>query len=289
MNREDTVRLQTALLSMGYEAGPIDGIMGPKTICASSQFVLKETKSDGVAKHAFDLLKPDRGPYVHGIDVSGYQGDIDWKTVSESGMCSFAIVKISEGTTHKQKSAQRNLDGARAYGIPTAGYHYSHPDTNFHLGLRDAELEAKNFASHYGGAPLQPDDLIPWIDFESGGIREASKHEYNVRWLLRFIETVKSELGCRTVGIYTASWVISSRLRHAGAENLNELAQFPLWWAEYRSETTKEPRKKMKPWAQGSESIWQWTGKGRVPGIAENFCDRNKATAKSIEKLKAYA
>ena len=91
-------------------------------------------------------------------------------------------------------------------------------------------------------------------------------------------------MGCG-IGLYTARWAIQSRL--SKADNLDGLAKFPLWWAEYRSEKTEDPRKKMAPWEQGSQVIWQWTGHGRVPGI-KGDCDRNKATMADIVKLRMF-
>jgi len=283
MNRPDTVRLQTWLKATGFDPGMIDGIIGPNTIAASARYLLVDHSDESVAQHAFDRLVGSRhAPYVHGIDVSGYQGKINWKKVATSGLCSFAIVKVTEGSTHRQRSAQRNLDGARAWRIPVGGYHYAHPNTG-RKNPKDAQREAENFVSHYGTP--QPDDLIPWIDAESGLIKSSAYHSFNVDWILQFAETIKKEMGCG-VGIYTARWAIQSRL--SKADNLDELAKkFPLWFAEYRSEKTENPRKKMAPWEQGSQMIWQWTGHGRVPGI-KGDCDRNKATMADIVKLRMF-
>ena len=60
---------------------------------------------------------------VHGIDVSKYQGDIDWSTVRRAGI-DFAFIKATEGGDHTDDRFRRQLGGARAAGMPRGAYHY---------------------------------------------------------------------------------------------------------------------------------------------------------------------
>lgn len=279
MKREDVVRLQTALLSMGYETGPIDGIMGPKTICASSQFMLKEHSDQHVAQSAFNRLKREPKAYADGVDVSAYQGKIDWKKVADSGI-KFMWAKCSEGTTHKNRYRDRNLDGARAWGLASGGYHYARPDTYQSLRLKDAVREAKNFLSAYGTP--QPDDLVPALDLESGLIK--TDHSYNCDWVFEWCKVVEDKLGCKPI-LYTARWATVSRILKADEVQLAMLSKYPLWWAEYRSEKVTSPSKSLKPWTDWD--VWQWTGSGTVDGIGR--CDRNRMRSSTLKKLRMYA
>ena len=60
---------------------------------------------------------------VHGIDVSKYQGDIDWPRVRASGVA-FAFIKATEGGDHADERFADNWAAARAAGMPRGAYHY---------------------------------------------------------------------------------------------------------------------------------------------------------------------
>jgi lysozyme len=68
------------------------------------------------------------GPYpsdyaVHGVDVSKYQGDIDWRSAREAGV-DFAFIKATEGGNHADDKFMQNWQGAKAAGIPRGAYHF---------------------------------------------------------------------------------------------------------------------------------------------------------------------
>ena len=60
---------------------------------------------------------------VHGIDVSKYQGDVDWHAVRRSGI-DFAFIKATEGGDHTDDRFQDNWAAAAAAGMPRGAYHY---------------------------------------------------------------------------------------------------------------------------------------------------------------------
>lgn len=60
---------------------------------------------------------------AQGIDVSHYQGDIDWKKVAGSGI-TFAFVKATEGETYKDPTFMRNAEGAADAGLLAGAYHF---------------------------------------------------------------------------------------------------------------------------------------------------------------------
>src|SRR5690606_27434896 len=60
---------------------------------------------------------------VHGVDVSKYQGDIDWPELRRHG-ASFAFIKATEGADHADVAFRRNWDGAANAGIPRGAYHF---------------------------------------------------------------------------------------------------------------------------------------------------------------------
>src|SRR5271169_5364327 len=66
--------------------------------------------------------KPKDYP-IHGIDVSKFQGDIDWNAVANSGV-KFAWIKATEGGDRADARFQANWEGAKAAGIPHGAYHF---------------------------------------------------------------------------------------------------------------------------------------------------------------------
>src|SRR5581483_7236413 len=59
-----------------------------------------------------------------GIDVSHYQGTINWTSVKNSGV-SFAFIKATEGLTIKDQDFDANWAGAKAVGIVRGAYHFA--------------------------------------------------------------------------------------------------------------------------------------------------------------------
>ena len=74
----------------------------------------KPVSFKGASPHGFQ---------VHGVDVSKYQGDIDWPELRRHG-ASFAFIKATEGDDHSDVSFRRNWDGAAHAGIPRGAYHF---------------------------------------------------------------------------------------------------------------------------------------------------------------------
>ncbi|MFZ1960088.1 MAG: GH25 family lysozyme, partial [Methylovirgula sp.] len=62
---------------------------------------------------------------IHGIDVSKYQGDIDWNTVRASGV-KFAWIKATEGGDYVDEKFAQNWAEAKAAGVPRGAYHFTY-------------------------------------------------------------------------------------------------------------------------------------------------------------------
>lgn len=122
------------------------------------------------------------GETVFGIDVSYYQGNIDWPAVAASGV-RFAIVRVSHSTQFFDPEFYDNLDGARAAGIHTGVYQYFEPDED-PIAQADLLLDAMG--------PLLPGDLPPMIDVEStAGLGPAAIEAAVQAW----IDHVEGALG----------------------------------------------------------------------------------------------
>lgn len=124
-----------------------------------------------------------------GIDVSHYQGRIDWGEVARSGDVSFAYVKATEGAGYVDDCYLRNLYGAKRVGIPVGVYHFFSPSAS-------ALVQLENFRTNVD--PRQQ-DLIPIVDVEKRGRGSLAQFQSKLR---AFLEGVERMFGVKPI-IYT--------------------------------------------------------------------------------------
>ena len=98
---------------------------------------------------------------VHGIDISHYQGDIDWNLLASQRAGEFPLrfvfLKATEGGDHGDDTFRANFDSARAHGFVRGAYHYFIPRTD---ALRQADFFIRT-------VQLQKGDLPPVLDVET--------------------------------------------------------------------------------------------------------------------------
>ena len=177
------------------------------------------------------------GYSVHGIDVSAYQGRIDWPEVARNRV-RFAFIKASEGATLRDPRFARNWREARAAGVLRGAYHYFQPN-------RDGQLQADLFART---VPLAPGDLPPVLDVEAANFHDVAVLRREVARWLRLIE---AHYGVRPI-LYSNH---SFYQRHLAGH----FDDYPLWLAHYEVEQPSLPR--------GKWIIWQHSDEAYVPGI----------------------
>src|SRR5262249_28035984 len=68
---------------------------------------------------------PATAAYLNGVDVSHYQGTINWASVRGAGI-TFAFAKATEGTTYTDPTVNTNIAGMKANGIVPGAYHFGH-------------------------------------------------------------------------------------------------------------------------------------------------------------------
>src|SRR5258708_25064270 len=93
---------------------------------------------------------------LQGIDVSHYQGNVDWGKVKSAGMA-FAFVKATESTGSTDSQLSVNWPAMKTAGIIRGAYHYFHAD-------QDATAQANHFTQV---VQIEPGDLPPVIDIEA--------------------------------------------------------------------------------------------------------------------------
>ncbi|MCC8023505.1 MAG: LysM peptidoglycan-binding domain-containing protein, partial [Clostridiales bacterium] len=179
-----------------------------------------------------------------GIDVSHYQGSIDFDAVADDGI-EIVYIKSSEGTQTVDSRYETNYTNAKAAGLKVGFYHYVTARS-----VSAAQSQAKFFVSVV--ADLDYDCKLA-MDFESFG--SLSDSEIN-RIALPFMETLVEETGEEAI--------VYSNLSTARDVYSSSLAQYPLWIAEYGVSSPKDP---------GTWSEWvgfQYSSTGSVSGISGN-------------------
>ncbi|SHL65075.1 glycoside hydrolase family 25 protein [Hymenobacter psychrotolerans] len=177
------------------------------------------------------------GYTVHGIDVSAYQGRIDWQEVATHNV-RFAFIKASEGVTLRDARFRRNWDAARQAGVHRGAYHYFQPNYD---GTQQANLFTRT-------VPLQPGDLPPVLDVEHAEFHDVAYMRRNVATWLRLVE--------RHYGVRPILYSNYSFYKRYLAGHFDK---YPLWLAHYEVSQPSLPREK---WI-----IWQHSDEAYIPGI----------------------
>jgi lysozyme len=191
---------------------------------------------------------------VHGIDVSKWQGEIDWPAVRAAGT-RFAFIKATEGGDHEDERFRANWNGAKAAGIPVGAYHFVY-------WCRPAHEQAQWFVQHI---PNDPEALPPVLDLEWNGHSRTCP-----RKVAREIALEKARLMLRELEAHTGKVPIiytDITFHKEVLEGEREFDRYPFWLRSVAARP--EERYTDRPWA-----FWQYTTTGRIPGIKGDV-DRN--------------
>ncbi len=116
--------------------------------------------------------------YREGIDVSHYQGNINWDQVAGSTKISYAYLKATEGATYVDDTYAYNLREARRVGLSVGSYHFYRPN----VPVR------QQFDNIVSNIKAEEQDLIPLIDVEHRGRVSDKKFIRDLKELLRLLE-----------------------------------------------------------------------------------------------------
>ena len=186
--------------------------------------------------------------YKEGIDVSHWQGVIDWAKVKSAGK-TFAIAKATEGIGFKDDRYNANKSGAMSQGIKFGAYHFAQPANN---PVTEADWFVNN-SGHQRGM------LIPTLDLErTGSLGPTALTTWVKAWLGRVYERL---------GVRPMIYVSPSFWRN----NMNDTRWFAdngyavLWTAHWGTTSPSVPGSN---WGGRSWTFWQYTSDGTVPGIS---------------------
>ena len=177
------------------------------------------------------------GYSVHGIDVSAYQGRIDWPRVAQQRV-RFAFIKASEGGGLRDARFARNWREARAAGILSGAYHYFQPN-------RDGGQQAALFIAT---VPLHPGDLPPVLDVEAPRFHDVAAMRREVKQWLQAVEAH-----------YQVRPILYSNYAFYRRYLAGHFDDYPLWLAHYEVARPTLPA--------GRWIIWQHSDEAYVPGI----------------------
>ena len=198
---------------------------------------------------------------VHGIDISHYQGEIDWPQLLQSRLTDFPIefifMKATEGGDLADDAFVQNFTEAGNHGFIRGAYHFFSSKTD---PLKQADFFIRT-------VKLAPGDLPPVLDVEVTGRKEKKELQQGIK---RWLDRIESHYGVKPI-LYT-SYKFKTRYLDDSIFNA-----YPYWIAHYYVDSVKY---------QGKWDFWQHTDVGNVPGIKEDV-DLNvfNGTLEELKKL----
>lgn len=190
------------------------------------------------------------GYEIHGIDISHYQGDIDWDDLSnamiEGCPLRFIMIKSTEGSTRLDSKFKENFRQAREYGYIRGAYH-------FWSNKSSARDQAYHFLNK---VRLEDGDLPPVLDVEHKP-KDRSVEDFQ-RDVLTWLHIVEDKYHVKPI-IYT---YYKFKDKYLSAPVFND---YPYWIAHYYVDKVEYKG----PW-----KFWQHTDAGKLPGI-KGYVDFN--------------
>ncbi len=191
----------------------------------------------------FQVLENHKGKVI-GLDVSEFQGNIDWtlvKTIEEDYPLEFVFIRATAGNDRVDRKFNENWLGAKENKIIRGAYHYYRPNEN---SLEQAELFIKT-------VKLKKGDLPPVLDIEKLPKEQSLK---NMKLgLNRWLIAIEKHYKVKPI-IYTSEKYYDDFLK-------DEFSDYLFWIANYNFYREKI----------GDDWLfWQFTEKANVPGIKGN-------------------
>lgn len=171
---------------------------------------------------------------TRGIDVSKYQGSINWTKVAKDSTIRFVYIKATEGTSIKDPMYRSNITKAKKAGLLVGSYHlYSSKTTAYQQMANIRSVVSK-----------KEQDLVPVLDIE--GYHSGRLYMERVDKLLELMER---EYGVRPI-IYTSERLYKTHFA------TKKYAKYHIFIANYRGYPTTR------------FTLWQYTETGHCPGIS---------------------
>lgn len=196
-----------------------------------------------------------------GIDVSRYQGVIDWQKVKKDGI-DYAMIRAGfrgygeSGSLNEDTMFERNVKGARDAGLDVGVYFFSQAQ-NYEEGVKEAEYTInliKKFDITYPVAFDTEQSSSPTNTGRADNISVQDRTDATKG----FCSTIE-KAGYKTL-IYASPYWIRDNL------DITQLSEYKIWLANYTGATQENPLAKPSSY-KGQYVMWQYTDKGTVNGI----------------------
>ena len=202
---------------------------------------------------------------VRGVDVSAYQGEIDWVKLSENDI-DFVFIKATEGSSFKDREFPANIEGIKKTDIAAGAYHFLSFES-------DGKAQAENFISTVDEEDIS---LPPVIDLELYG-----EYKVNVPNVSR-VREILDEMVSALYEEYGRYPIIYTNRRAYTLYVAGEYKNCDIWICDIvKNPTLPDGRK----W-----TFWQYSHTGKLPGYCgeEKYIDMNVfgGTKKEFEEYK---
>jgi lysozyme len=187
---------------------------------------------------------------VHGMDVSHYDGTIDWPTAKAAGI-DFAFVKATESTSYVDPTFGTNWSGMKAAGVVRGAYHFFRANA-------DPIAQANHVVQTVG--PLEEGDLPIVLDLETADGQSGSAIADAAT---KFLDAVTATTGHAAI-VYASPGFVNGTVGNPSA-----FAKYTLWVANWGVSCPNVPA----PWT--TWSFWQHTDHGTVNGVPASAVDLN--------------
>ena len=190
------------------------------------------------------------GDGTFGIDVSKWNGTIDWNSVAKSGV-SFAIIRTgfrgsTEGGLIEDAKYTTNIKNATAAGIKVGVYFFTQAKNEVEA-VEEASMVLSQIQGYNISYPV-------FLDVESAGAgarAEGLSSAERTAVIRAFCQTISN--GGYTAGFYANKTWLNSKI------NTSELTQYKIWLAQYNDHVTYNATR---------YDLWQYTSKGSISGIS---------------------
>lgn len=217
-----------------------------------------------IARHEHSRLRPGMAatttpPGTRGIDVSHWQGWINWHAVAAKGV-RFAYIKATEATSYVDPAFRSNYTRSLAAGVIRGAYHFAVPSAS------SGAAQANYLVDHGGGWSPDGHTLPPALDIEynpyGDDICYGLTRREMVAWVSDFAVTVRRRAGRWPVIYTTANWWESCT-----GDSPVAARHSPLWIASWNNR--RRPTSLPNGWR--SCTFWQYANHGDVPGDQDVF------------------
>jgi GH25 family lysozyme M1 (1,4-beta-N-acetylmuramidase) len=237
----------------GLSSTPGSGLqtLEPRLLLSASYVEPQDPIAPASAEQA-EVVAQAAGDLTFGIDVSHWQGSINWNSVANDGI-DFAFTKATEGVDYVDSRFASNMAGAHNAGLLVGGYHFATPYTG---GVNDAADEASDYYDAI--SPYLTDGYLrPVLDFESG-LGTYSKTQLT-NWVHDFMNAFSSLSGGIVPIIYTGS-------NYANNAYYSSVNVYDLWLANWPT----TPDFNNPPTSDGvwnGYDLWQYSDSEIIGGI----------------------